>query len=170
MVGACVPLSSLGVIEFVPVLPDDQGMCPGRLPLLIRRGGSGRGLMLWVWGLRLVVFGLGVVYAVSLLPGVRTSRGYVALLDGWANNLFTVGVVVLLVVRAGTYRQARAGWSFFAAAALLYVCGSLGYYLHYRYLDPIPYPSWSDAGWVAFYPLAYVALFLMLRDRVGLST
>ena len=121
-----------------------------------------RGLRL----LRTVVFALGAAYAVTLVPGVRDAPGYVALLDGWANNLFGLGVVVLIVERAVRDREDRAAWLFFAAALSAYLGGSVAYYAHYQYFDEVPYPSGSDIGWVAFYPLAYVSLFLLLRARV----
>ena len=118
------------------------------------------------WGLRGAVFVLGVAYAVSLLPGVRGGSGYVVLLDGWANNLFAAGVIVLTVLRAVANRQERGAWLCFAGALTTYLCGNLGYYLYYLNQATIPYPSASDLGWVLFYPLAYAALFLMLRHRV----
>ena len=37
---------------------------------------------------------MGLVYAASLLPGVRGGSGYSLKLDGWVNNLFIAGVVV----------------------------------------------------------------------------
>jgi diguanylate cyclase (GGDEF)-like protein len=117
--------------------------------------------------LRVLVVGLGTTYAVSLLPGVRSGAGYVAALDGWVNSLFFTGVIALLLVRAKGDRRDRAAWLCFALGLACWLAGSLGYYLHYQYQEPIPYPSWADAGWVAFYPLAYVALFLMLRSRVS---
>ena len=110
---------------------------------------------------------LGATYGASLLPGVRSGAGYVALLDGWVSGLFFSGVIALVVVRAAGEREDRAAWLSFALGLTAYLAGNLSYYLHYQHLTPVPYPSWSDAGWVAFYPLAYVALFLLLRSRVS---
>jgi len=116
--------------------------------------------------LRGVVFGLGAAYAITLLPGVRGGAGFVVLLDGWVNNLFTAGVIVLTVVRALGHREGRGPWLCLAGALTTYFCGVLAYYLYYLHRATVPYPSWSDFAWMLFYPLAYVALFLMLRDRV----
>jgi hypothetical protein len=118
------------------------------------------------WVLRVLVTVLGCGYAVSLVPGVRRGEGYVAALDGWANCLFMTGVIALVLVRATRDRRNRAAWLCFALGLVCYLAGSLGYYLHYQYLETMPFPSWSDAGWVGFYPLAYVALLLMLRSRL----
>ena len=127
---------------------------------------AGRAVPRWQWLLRAAVLVVGVVYGVSLVPGVRAEPGFIAALDGWAGNAFTQGVAALLVVRGLRERRGRAAWWCFAGAVACYQLGSLAYYLHYRLLDEIPYPSWSDVGWVAFYPLAYVALFLLLQQRV----
>jgi diguanylate cyclase (GGDEF)-like protein len=110
---------------------------------------------------------LGAGYAVSLVPGVRGGEGYVAALDGWANCLFVTGVIALVLVRATGDRDNRAAWLCFAFGLASWLAGSLGYYLHYQYQEPMQYPSWSDVGWVAFYPLVYVALLLMLRSRLS---
>jgi diguanylate cyclase (GGDEF)-like protein len=116
--------------------------------------------------LQLAVAALALVYGTSLLPGMRSGTDYVALLDGWVNNLCIAGIVVLVVVRAVRTAEDRLAWVWFAAALAAYLLGNLAYYLHYQELAHIPYPSWADAGWLAFYPLAYTAVFLMLRARM----
>jgi diguanylate cyclase len=116
--------------------------------------------------LQLVVAALAVVYGASLLPGVRSGAGYVVLLDGWANNLCIGGVAALALARAVRTTQDRVAWLCFAAGVTAYLAGNLVYYLHYQGLADIPYPSWADAGWIGFYPMAYAAVFLMLRARM----
>ena len=37
-------------------------------------------------------------------------------------------------------------------------------------MDPIPYPSFADAGYIALYPLVYVGLGLLLRANAGRRT
>lgn len=86
--------------------------------------------------LRTAVFGLGAVYAVSLLPGVRAGPGFLALPDGWANTLFIVGIIALLVLRGAPDRPGRRAWWCLAAALTAYLAGSLGYYMHYRLPRP----------------------------------
>jgi hypothetical protein len=43
--------------------------------------------------------------------------------------------------------------------------GSTTYFAYYQHLDPIPSPSWADAGWLLFYTLLAVGLVLRLRAR-----
>jgi diguanylate cyclase (GGDEF)-like protein len=119
-----------------------------------------------VLGVGAVVVALAAIYGVSLLPGVRPQAGYVPALDGWLNAVVDGGVVLLLVIRGLADRRERTAWWFLAGGLASALAGSLAYYAHYQNLTPIPSPSWADAGWLAFYPLAYVSLVLLLRARV----
>jgi diguanylate cyclase (GGDEF)-like protein len=120
----------------------------------------------WLLHLRRLVAVLGAGYAVSLLPGVRPTGGFVALLDGWLNNAFIAGVVVLLGARAALRREDRGAWWCLTAGMAAHLGGSLAYYLHDRYEAGAPFPTLSDAGWMVFYPLGIAALFGMLRPRL----
>jgi diguanylate cyclase len=113
-----------------------------------------------------VVLVLAAGYAGSLLPHVRPQAGYVPALDGWLNAVVDGGVVLLLVVRGLVDRRERTAWWFLAGGLASALAGSLAYYVHYQNLTPIPSPSWADAGWLGFYPLVYLALWLLLRARV----
>jgi hypothetical protein len=75
-----------------------------------------------------VAFAIGSVYALSILPGMRGDNGFVALLDGWANNLFDAGVISLAIAHAWRYREDRRAWLCLAAALTAYLSGGLGYY------------------------------------------
>ena len=112
------------------------------------------------------VFGLGVAYVVSLVPGVRGETGTRPLFDVWLNLLFKAGVVAVVALRGWFDPRLRAAWWCLSLGLFAAFLGSVGYYAHYRHLDPVPFPSWTDAGFVAFYVLAYAAIVLMLRDRI----
>jgi diguanylate cyclase (GGDEF)-like protein len=122
------------------------------------------------WGLesvaRTATLVLALVYAVSLVPGVRGTSGFLPLVDGWLNAVVDAAVIVLVLLRARRDRRERAAWACLAAALLCALAGSLGYYAHYQFLDPVPSPSWADVGWLGFYPLSYVAIVLLLRGRM----
>jgi diguanylate cyclase (GGDEF)-like protein len=116
--------------------------------------------------LRTLVVVLGAGYAVSLLPGVRAAAGYQPLLDGWLNNLFLSGVVLLVALRAARAGGDRAAWWCLAVGTAAKLVGSLAYYLHDRADPGTAFPAWSDVGWLVFYPLGIAALFAMLRPRM----
>src|SRR5687767_8736867 len=60
----------------------------------------------------------------------------------------------------------RAAWWCLAGGLFAAFLGSVAYYGHYRHLDPVPFPSLADVGFVGFYVLVYAAVVLMLRDRI----
>jgi diguanylate cyclase (GGDEF)-like protein len=88
------------------------------------------------------------------------------LLLGGGYSVFLAMVVVGTAVRACLYRQDRAAWACFAAGLACYLAGNAAYALHYQHQLDMARPSWADLGWMSFYPLAYVALLLMLRARL----
>ena len=77
-----------------------------------------------------------------------------------------VGAVPCLL-RAVLIRRERTAWAVLGAAILIYAFASVYYYSVTAQGAVVPYPSISDAGWVALYPLAYVAVVLLLRARVS---
>jgi diguanylate cyclase (GGDEF)-like protein len=115
---------------------------------------------------RAAVVLVGVAYVVSLVPGVRSEPGFDTGLDVWLNDTFCLGVVSLTLIRAFRDRSER--WAFVAMAVGLAcdLIGSMLYQLAYLPNGEIPYPSWADAAWLAFYPATYVTVVLLLRRRV----
>jgi len=78
-------------------------------------------------------------------------------------NVLAAGMVftrVLLVPRA------RAAWLLLALGLTSYGAANIYYFAVVQHLDPEPFPSLSDAGWLAFYPLAYGCVVLLLRAQV----
>lgn len=68
--------------------------------------------------------------------------------------------VALCVLRAVARPDARAGWAFLGAGLAAIVCGGL--YLSYGPRAPFPGPG--DLMMLAYYPLTYVGLVLLVRD------
>ena len=78
----------------------------------------------------------------------------------------------LVVSRAVAVPRARGAWSAIAAGMVLYTLGTL-YSARIVYfgaagfgLGEIAVPSLADGLWLAFYPLVYLGLGLLLRQRV----
>jgi signal transduction histidine kinase len=108
---------------------------------------------------------LGSVYAVTLVPGVRSDPGYRADIDGWLNMTVDALVIVVLALRTLHDRRDRAAWLLMTAGLVAAFAASIGYFAYYQHIDPIPSPSWADAGWLLFYGLLSIGLFLRLRAR-----
>jgi signal transduction histidine kinase len=112
-----------------------------------------------------VTLALGSVYAVLLIPGVRPTPGYQPAIDWWLNMTVDALVIVVLTVRTMVDRTDRPAWLMMIAGLLVAFVGSTAYFSYYRHLDPIPSPSWADAGWLLFYVLLAIGLVLRLRAR-----
>ena len=112
-----------------------------------------------------LMLALGAVYAVSLVPGVRPTPGYQAALDWWLNMTVDALVILVLALRVAADRRDRAAWLFMTVGLVAAFAGSTTYFAYYQHLDPIPSPSWADAGWLVFYALLAVGLVLRLRTR-----
>ena len=63
-------------------------------------------------------------------------------------------------------RAERVPWLLLGTALLLWTAGDLYYLAFLSDLDEIPIPSIGDSFYLAFYPVSYVALALLLRARI----
>ena len=84
-----------------------------------------------------------------------------------ATNVVFLGSGVLCVVRAAVERRERAVWLSFGLGLLAWGIGNFYFTLALWDLDEIPFPSWADAGYLAFYPGVFVGLVLLIRSRVA---
>ncbi|TFV86350.1 EAL domain-containing protein [Blastococcus sp. CT_GayMR20] len=115
---------------------------------------------------RILAVVFGGTWAVALLAGALGATGVGALLAAQGKLVFLVGVALMFVVRGAGATEDRGAWWCFAAAVSSYLAGAVAYEAYYRFLPVAPRPSWSDLGYMGFYPLAFAALFLMARTRV----
>jgi diguanylate cyclase (GGDEF)-like protein len=120
---------------------------------------------------RVTVRGLqGLVVAGTLLYAgstqVRSSPDASVLLDAWVAPGIGVGAGLLCLARAALVRQARAAWAILGVGLELYAAGVIYWRWWVLPLAEPPYPSPADLLWLSFYPLAYVALVLLVRRRV----
>jgi two-component system cell cycle response regulator len=103
--------------------------------------------------------GLGT-YAVVLLlthPGDRVNSFF----NLWVYQGLIVLSVLIAASRAVLVRRGRLPW---AIIALSLACTSFAE-IYYVAAAPPAYPSVSDYGWLAFYPLMYAGMVLLLRGR-----
>jgi diguanylate cyclase (GGDEF)-like protein len=99
-----------------------------------------------------------VVFTVSTLPGVRTSAGFVGWLDGWLQGCLYVTVAAFAYVRPISSAVDRVLWTAVAAALTARALGFVAQLGVIRTLQPTPYPSIADAGWLLTYPLLIAGL------------
>jgi diguanylate cyclase (GGDEF)-like protein len=78
-----------------------------------------------------------------------------------------IGASLLTLWRAHTVRGREGlAWGLIGLGSLLWACGDVYWTLVLADNAVIPVPSVSDAGYLAFYPLVFAGLCLLLRARV----
>ena len=80
-------------------------------------------------------------------------------------NLIQFGVVAVLLMRAYTLEAERMAWLVFAFAVFCFALGDVYWTVELNDLEEIPVPSLADAGYLLFYPAAYIGLGLLVRSR-----
>jgi two-component system, cell cycle response regulator len=72
----------------------------------------------------------------------------------------------LCLVRAAAAPRERPAWLVLGGGLLAWAAGEAYYSLFLDQLESPPVPSVSDGLWLAFYPACYVAIVLLVRERV----
>ena len=105
-------------------------------------------------------------FVISTLPGVRAQPGFDPVLDGWLQGALYVTAAVVCLLRPVLVASERRLWSFVGAALALRAAAFVVYLAHVRTLDPQPYPSLADAGWLAMCAVLIVGLVDFARTRL----
>jgi two-component system, cell cycle response regulator len=90
-----------------------------------------------------------------------------ALFNTWIYNALLLMGAAACLLRAALVRRERMVWALLGAAILLYTCGEIYYSAVLAGQASVPIPSPADGAYLAFYPLAYAALVMLLRERIG---
>jgi two-component system, cell cycle response regulator len=86
--------------------------------------------------------------------------------ETWVYNLLILAAAGLCLARAAFYATERAAWLVLGGGLLAWAGGEAYYSLYLADLSSPPLPSVSDALWLAFYPACYIAIVLLVRERV----
>jgi diguanylate cyclase (GGDEF)-like protein len=89
------------------------------------------------------------------------------LLEKWGYNVVLVGSGLACVARGVKVRDERAAWLTMAVGVVGWAVGNVYYTAVLWDMDPIPVPSLSDVLWLAYYPIVYVAVAMLLRARIA---
>ena len=76
-----------------------------------------------------------------------------------------LGAGVACLIRASDYRREKAAWLWIGASLLSWGAGEVYWTIFIEGNASAPYPSPADIGYLAFYPLAYVGLAMLVRAR-----
>ena len=103
--------------------------------------------------------GLAVFASYALF--VPADDSYFTLFNTWVYD----GLMVLACIIAGSHAylvaKERAAWTVITIAMACWTFGEIWYAI----FKPETYPSLADLGYIAFYPLLYVGIVLLLRSR-----
>jgi diguanylate cyclase len=109
-----------------------------------------------------LIGGAGFLAGVVLRPDDQPNLFF----DLWLYNLTYAGAAVLCWQTRADGRS-RMGWRCTSAGLAITVLANVCYTLVLAPADDPPYPSVADAGYLAYYPLAYLTVVLLARSRVS---
>jgi hypothetical protein len=101
----------------------------------------------------------GVRYATPWLDQFQPAREYIY-------NSALAGSTILCLARAALVRHERVVWAVTGAALGLWTAANIYWVLALSDVAEAPYPSLADAGWLAYLPLTYLAIVLLIRRRL----
>ena len=121
---------------------------------------------------RLIVRGVQIASLLALL-GYAAQAAFTMFGTG-ADRFFEIYVYNALIFAAGglcigraaVSRRERGPWLVLGIGLLAWAASEAYYSLFLDRLDSPPVPSVSDGLWLAFYPACYVAIVLLVRERV----
>jgi len=85
----------------------------------------------------------------------------------WVYDAVVLGAALAVVGRSIAAPAERRAWLALGAGLLLWGLGQAYYSAVLYYASPAPFPSPSDALFLAFYPASFVGIVLLLRTRVA---
>jgi two-component system cell cycle response regulator len=111
-----------------------------------------------------VLIAITAAYAVETLSGAKGSLDF--FFDNWVYNGLLLAAAAMCLTRALLVRAERVPWLLLGGALALWTTGDLYYYFFLSGDESVPIPSIADPFYLAFYPVAYAALALLLRSRM----
>ena len=86
--------------------------------------------------------------------------------ETYVYNALIFAAAAFCLVRAAVVRVERAAWLVLGLGLLSWAAGEAYYSIFYASdLEP-PLPNVADAFWLAFYPACYIAIVMLVRERV----
>ena len=103
-------------------------------------------------------------YGVESLLGIHGPVD--AFFDSWVYNGLLVAASLACLARGFAVKAERLPWLLLGIALAVWTAGDLYYFFAFSSTANVPIPSVADPFYLAFYPVSYVALALLLRRRM----
>src|SRR5436305_5538911 len=111
-----------------------------------------------------VAFAFLVAFSVHAL--FWRGKGLDHFFNDWVYNGLVLAAAASCLTRAVRIRRDRAPWLVLGIGLALWAAAEITNTVYLSKLANPPYPSVSDAMWLAFYPCIYAALVLLVRGRM----
>jgi diguanylate cyclase len=135
-----------------PVAPDPK----------VRRA-SGR----WRRPLQFPLLLIIATYVWTTLPLFDRDPDYSWWIDGIWQNLAYGAAALLCLVRIRPSSPDRHAWRFVAAALAFSALANTYWCWFIQPIEPEPFPTLTDALWLAYYPCMFLAVWLLVRARIN---
>jgi hypothetical protein len=113
--------------------------------------------LVWIFAVLLLVTG---AEAINELFGVG---GPVAVYQTWLHDGVIAAAAVLVLARAVYEPTTRKAWVAIGLAMALWSVGSMAWSVVYSGHAHVPYPTFADILWLAWYPLMAVGIVLLIK-------
>src|SRR6476646_4722663 len=113
----------------------------------------------------LAVLLLGGTATVALHSWLGVGVGLSTAIDEPLYDAVVLGAGIACLVRASDYRRERSAWVLIGLAILFWGAGEVYWATFIDGNPSAPYPSFGDVLYLAFYPLAYAGLAMLVRAR-----
>jgi two-component system, cell cycle response regulator len=113
----------------------------------------------------LAVLLLGGTAVVALHDWLGLGAGLDFAISEALYDAVVLGAGVACLIRASDYPREKAAWLWIGAAILSWGAAEVYWTIFIEGNASAPYPSPADVGYLAFYPLAYVGLAMLVRAR-----
>jgi diguanylate cyclase (GGDEF)-like protein len=114
----------------------------------------------WISAALAFAFAVFALYALVVLL-TSPDDGLNRFVTAWLYQGLIAGSVLVVAARAVLVEKDRVAWAVIGLA----LASTSFAELYTIAFEPTGYPSVADAGWIAFYPLTYIGMILLLRGR-----
>jgi diguanylate cyclase (GGDEF)-like protein len=113
----------------------------------------------------LAVLLLGGTTVVALHDWLGVASGIHFITGGLLYDAVVLGAGIACLVRASDYKRERSAWLLIGLAIFSWGAAEIYWTAFIEGNPSAPYPSPADVGYLAFYPLAYMGLAMLVRAR-----